>query len=222
MEGYHHCKDCDFKTELTVVFEQHINQHHGPKTESSEDISSDDSSKENYGYIIFYFEPNLSLKSFQHTSVCMETKVNSQNVSSLEESATCSSDFKQTEEVHLYYCPKCTYKCKVKSNLTRHIRVLHSHRWYACDKCPFKSKWQANLKVHINTIHVDEHEGKWYKCQKCQFRTRTKATLTSHINSLHVDVKWYKCKECSHKTKHKILLQRHVLVKHRYLNKRNI
>ncbi|XP_063930331.1 B-cell lymphoma 6 protein homolog [Zophobas morio] len=174
MEAYHHCKDCDFKTELTVVFEQHINQHHDPKRESSEDISSEDSSKENYGCAKYYFEPNLSLKSFQNSSVCTETKESSQSVSSLEESATCSSDFKQTEEVHWYYCHKCTYKCKVKKTLTRHIDVLHSHRWYACDKCPFKTKWKGNLTVHINTIHLDEYEGKWYKCQKCQFKTRTK------------------------------------------------
>ncbi|KAJ3651330.1 hypothetical protein Zmor_017379 [Zophobas morio] len=222
MEAYHHCKDCDFKTELTVLFGQHINQHYDPKRESSEDISSEDSSKENYGCAKYYFEPNLSLKSFQNSAVCTETKESSQSVSSLEESATCSSDFKQTEEGHWYYCHKCTYKCKVKNTLTRHIEVLHLHRWYACDKCPFKTKWKGNLTVHINTMHLDEHEGKWYKCQKCQFKTRTKGNLKSHINNVHVNVKWYTCNECFHKTKHKTLLQRHVLVKHKYLNKRNI
>ena len=67
---------CDFKTNLTLVFKQHINTHDGPKRESSEETSSEesfseessseDSSIENYGCAKYYFEPNLSLKSFQH------------------------------------------------------------------------------------------------------------------------------------------------------------
>ncbi|KAJ3651334.1 hypothetical protein Zmor_017383 [Zophobas morio] len=175
MKAYH-CEDCDFKTELQFVLKQHINKHHGPQRESSEETSSDetsseDSSKENYGCAKYYFEPNLSLKLFQHTSACTETKEKPQSVNSLKESATYSSDIKQTDEI-LYYCDKCLYKCKIKSNLIRHIRVFHSHRGYACDKCPFKTRYKSTLKIHINRIHLDEQAVECYKCQKCPFRPK--------------------------------------------------
>ena len=41
IEAYY-CKDCDFRTELTVLFKQHIDKYHGPKRESIDDVSSED------------------------------------------------------------------------------------------------------------------------------------------------------------------------------------
>ena len=131
------------------MFKQHINEHDGPKRESSEETSSEDSSKENCVGGKYCFEPNLSLRSFQHTSVCTETKENSQSVSSLEESATCSSDFKQTAEAHWYYCAECSYKSKIKNYLKLHIENSHSNKRFACDKCSYKSRRKADLKIHI-------------------------------------------------------------------------
>ncbi|XP_063930360.1 zinc finger protein 142-like [Zophobas morio] len=205
MEAYH-CKDCDFKTEVTLVFEQHINEHHGPSRESrketpseetsSEETSSEDSSIENYVGATYCFEPNLLLKSVQHTYISTGTEENLQSVSSLKESATYNSDFKQTDEIPLYYCAECSYRSKLQESLKYHIEISHTKKQYACDKCPYKN----------------EQEGEWHKCQKCQFKSRAKWNLRQHINDIHLndeDVKWFKCNKCDFKTKRGTTLKTH-------------
>ncbi|KAJ3651345.1 hypothetical protein Zmor_017394 [Zophobas morio] len=182
METYH-CKDCDFKTEVPLVFEQHISKHHGPKRESSEETSSEDF--RHYGGIKYYFEPNLSLKSSQHTSACTETKENLPSVSSLKESATYNSDFEQTDEM-LHSCAECPFKCKFKKYLNRHIKVFHSHKLYTCDKCRFKSRWEGNLKRHINNIHLNDND-KWHRCSQCPFKSKFEATIKRHAMVHHLD-----------------------------------
>ncbi|XP_063930357.1 zinc finger protein 462-like [Zophobas morio] len=209
MEAYH-CKDCDFKTEVTLVFEQHINEHHGPKRESreetsseestceetsSDETSSEDSSIENYVGARYCFEPNLSLKSFEDTSASTGTEENLQSVSSLKESATHNSDFKQTDEIPLYKCAKCSYRSELKESLKHHIENSHASK----------------------QIHLDEQEAEWHKCQKCQFKSRAKGDLRQHINYIHLndeDVKWFKCNKCDFKTKRGTALKSHVIVKH--------
>ena len=184
----YHCKDCDFKTEETLVFEQHINENHSPKRESrektsSEETSSEGSNIENYVGATYCFEPNLSLKSFQHTSACTGTKENLQSVSYLKESTTHNSDFKQTDETPLYYCAECSYNTKRKKSLKHHTKKMHPIKRYACDKCPYKCKRKLDLQGHIKRKHLG---GERYKCQKCSFKTKAKAYLRQHINYIHL------------------------------------
>ncbi|KAJ3651359.1 hypothetical protein Zmor_017408 [Zophobas morio] len=221
MEAYH-CKDCDFKTEVTLVFEQHISEHHGPSRESREETpseetssyaaSSEDSSIGNYVGATYCFEPNLSLKSVQHTSASTGTEENLQSVSSLKESATYNSDFKQTDEIPLYYCAECSYRSKLKESLKYHIEISHAKKQYACDKCPYKSKHKFYLKAHINNIHLNDEDAKWFRCNKCDFKTKRGTTLKTHVIVKHLDdseIKWYECGSCSYKSKTKTNLRKH-------------
>ncbi|XP_063930355.1 zinc finger protein 711-like [Zophobas morio] len=196
MEAYH-CKDCDFKTEVTLVFEQHINEHHGPSRESreetsseetsseetcSDETSSEDSSVENSVGPKYYFEPNLSLKSFEDTSASTGTEENLQNVSPLKESATYNSDFKQTDETPWYYCAECSFKTKLDEDLKHHTENSHGNKrnhldeqeveWHKCQQCSFKAKGKYNLRKHINNVHLNDEDVKWYQCNQCDYRTK--------------------------------------------------
>ncbi|KAJ3651332.1 hypothetical protein Zmor_017381 [Zophobas morio] len=212
IEAYY-CKDCDFKTQLTILFKQH-----GLKRESRKDISDPDFLIQNYVCKQCDFETNLSLKWLQHTSVCTKTKQNLQSVSSLKESATHSSDFKQTDEIHWYYCPECPYKGKLKRNLKRHIQGCHLPKRYGCDKCSFKCTRKENLKHHIN-LHLNNEDAKWYKCNQCSFQTKHPGFIKSHVIFKHLDdsdanIKWYQCQNCSYRTKQANHLGRHLIYTH--------
>ncbi|XP_063929914.1 RE1-silencing transcription factor-like [Zophobas morio] len=214
----YYCKDCDFKTELTILFKQHINEDHGLKRKFRKDLSSEDFCIRSYLCEKCNFETNFSLKWFDHTSVCTGTKENLQNVSFVKENVIYSFDSEQTDKTRWYYCTECSYKSKVKRNFKRHIiRNHNSNKRYACDKCPYKTKDKSNLKRHINLRHVDEQKGEWHNCQNCPFKTKLKSSLSRHIKNLHLNnknVRWYECNECSFKTKRKENLNIHVTVKH--------
>ena len=54
------CKDCDFKTELTVLFKEHIGNYHGIKREFKDDVLKEDFRIQNYVCEKCNFETNLS------------------------------------------------------------------------------------------------------------------------------------------------------------------
>ena len=131
------CKDCNFKTELTVLFKERVGKYHGIKRESRDDLLSEDFRIQNYVCEKCNFETTLSLKYLQHTSACTENKQNYQIVTSPTQNDTYSTDFKRTEETHWYSCAQCSHKAKFKSILQVHMRKHDLSKEHACGKRPF-------------------------------------------------------------------------------------
>ncbi|KAJ3640400.1 hypothetical protein Zmor_016690 [Zophobas morio] len=202
------CKDCDFKTELTILFKQHINKNHSFKSESRDDLSIEDFSVRNYVCEKCDLETNLSLKWLQHTSECTGKKENLQSMSSVKENTTHKG---------WYYCALCSYTSRDNGNFKRHLRKHALNKQYACDKCPFKTKWKGNLSIHIKRTHLDERDVEWHKCEKCPYKTTKKSHVTRHITNVHLkeeEGKWYQCNECPYKSRMKSNLKIHVISKH--------
>ena len=64
------CKDCNFKTDLSILFKQHVKNYHGRRKQNHEvTIKS---------YICgkCSFETYFAMKWFQHTIRCMKNKEN--------------------------------------------------------------------------------------------------------------------------------------------------
>ncbi|KAJ3648887.1 hypothetical protein Zmor_020656 [Zophobas morio] len=208
----YYCKDCDFKTKLTVLFKQHIHKYHSFKRESADSLLNEDFRIQYYVCEKCNFETNLSLKWIQHTSKCTGKKENLQIVPSPKENVTHNSDFKQTSEIRWYYCAKCSYKDNFKHYFNRHIRSHDSEKLYACDKCPYKSKYKSNLKMHISTLHQNDENLKWYKCNECPLKTKYRPNLKRHVIEQHLaneNIKLYECEVCPFKTKRKNHLSQH-------------
>ncbi|XP_063927065.1 zinc finger protein 142-like isoform X2 [Zophobas morio] len=196
-----YCKDCDFKTELTILFKQHINKNHGVKVESRDDLSSQDFVIQNYVCKKCSFETNLSLKWLQHTSECTGKKENLQSVSYLQDG------------ICWHCCTDCNFKAKVQSHVRDHIKRCHWSKAYACEKCPFKSRYKTSLRKHVNGVHLDEQDGVWYRCIECPFKTRYKVNLKNHAIAKHTaqeEIKWYECDLCPLKTRKKYTLREHI------------
>ena len=209
----YYCKDCDFKTDLTILFKQHINKHHGLKSESREDLSIEDFTIQNYVCEKCAFETNSLIKKLQHTSTCTERKEN--RLSSSSQNVT----YKKNGE--WYKCKKCNYKTKFKSRLKKHVYYVHSRaediQWHECTECPFKSKYKVSLRRHFSVKHADKEKIKWYECEKCPYKTKHHSNFSYHVISTHVseeEVQWYECANCSYKSKSKQYLIRHISGRH--------
>ena len=115
---FYHCTVCDFKTELTILFKQHIAKYHDLKTEFSEDFHI-----QNYVCEKCNFETNFSLKWFQHVSTCKDKIV------------------LEAHNSEVYTCEKCPFKTTVKNGLKRHTGAVHLKediaKQYKCKECEF-------------------------------------------------------------------------------------
>ena len=60
LKNVHSCKLCDFKTELTALFKEHIGKYHGIQRELKDDLLSEDFRIQNYVCEKCNFETNLS------------------------------------------------------------------------------------------------------------------------------------------------------------------
>ncbi|XP_063929928.1 zinc finger protein 711-like [Zophobas morio] len=211
------CKDCKFKTKLTLQFKKHINKHHGINKESRKGSSSNDFRIRTYVCNKCNFETNLSLKKIQHSSECTRKKQNLQSVSFPNESGTFNSDFKQINKIRWHNCAECTYQGKCKNNALHHVADCHLSKRYACEKCPFKCRWKSTFRVHLNQKHLAEEHVEWYKCDKYPFKAKNRTYLNRHTKDKYLkdeDVKWYNCNECPYRTKYKSSLKTHVIAKH--------
>ncbi|XP_063927294.1 putative zinc finger protein 66 [Zophobas morio] len=183
IESYY-CKDCDFQTELTILFKQHINKYHGLKRG---DLSSEDFSIQNYVCEKCHFQTNFLFKWLQHSSTCVETKVNLQNLSKR------------------YACSDCPFRSHYSSCLREHSRLFHLGDEHKCEKCIFKTGSKSVLKKHVHNNDVE-----WCKCDECSFKTKCKRYLTFHGIYRHLNLIQYKCEQCPFKTKRKADLELHL------------
>ena len=99
----YYCKNCDFKTELTVFFKEHIDKYHGLKRESTDYLLSEDFHIQTYVCEKCSFETNFSLKWLQHTSACTGEKKKFQSVTSPKLDDTYSFTIRQIGDIRWYY-----------------------------------------------------------------------------------------------------------------------
>ena len=135
-------------------------------------------------------------------------------------------------------CEECTYSCKSKSSLYKHINAIHKELRIPCKKCDyeatqsyhlmqhFKSKhegvrffcnqcsFQATRKAYVKKHVKSAHEGVRYSCTKCIFTARTENSLRDHRKAVHEGIV-YNCSVCPYKSAKKSNLKRHVETKHK-------
>ena len=204
----YYCKDCDFKTELTIEFKQHINKYHSVKKESR-----DFSVREKCD-----FETNLSLKWLLETSPYTRDSNQIDKVCSYKSKLENHLD---NQEEKWYKCDQCHFKTRAKTSLKSHINSFHLDeeyvKWYECNQCPFKTKHKNSLKLHVVAKHQNQEKIKWYACENCAFKTKRITQLKMHVLGLHLDekvVKWHESEECPFKAKLRRNLKRHVRIHH--------
>ncbi|XP_063927276.1 RE1-silencing transcription factor-like [Zophobas morio] len=179
----YHCKDCDFQTELTLLFKQHIKEHHGIKHENDDLILQYNNQK--YVCRKCGFETYFSLKWLLHMRECPQIKVQPNSKQHLVEDQIkrhIKTRHLDDLDAKLYECQQCPYKTRDCSNLRRHVKSHHlnakSITWYKCTECSFKTKHEGVFQKHVKARHSNQHgDIKWYNCEKCQYKTEYRQSI---------------------------------------------
>ena len=160
------CKDCNFQTDLTLVFSRHVQLHSEP--------SNQNPVIRQYFCENCSFDTHFAMKWLQHTLDCLKIP-----------------KIVQSDKIK-HFCDKCPYKARYKVHLQRHVNARHLDEgavtWYKCEKCSYKAKQKGNLKIHQIARHLDEQNIKWYQCEQCTYKAKQKKKhLKNHtVRKVHL------------------------------------
>jgi hypothetical protein len=80
-----------------------------------------------------------------------------------------------------FICQECDYKCNVKNNLERHIKIVHLKiKDFQCQECEYKCSIKSHLKTHVIQVHLKIKD---FKCPKCDYKCANNGNLQRHIRS---------------------------------------
>ena len=106
-----------------------------------------------------------------------------------------------------FKCTECDHKCSAKSDLQRHIELVHRKIKHECKDCDYKSSTNDNLQKHINLVHLKIKD---YECNECDFKSYKKFQVQIHINAVHLKIKSFECDDCDHTCSAKRDLEMHI------------
>jgi hypothetical protein len=164
------CKECNFETDLIIIFNEHIQEHHRKRI----DEPKNDLAVKSYICRECSFETYSTLVWIKHSnSLCLKTKEEFEKVTFGKE----AKFHLFTEDIQWF---KCNYKTNRRYILKRHDRMKHTLNeetsWFRCEQCAYKTKLKCALRRHM-TIHKSDEETKWFDCFNCEYRTRRKGNL---------------------------------------------
>jgi hypothetical protein len=176
LEKYY-CKECQFETDLMVIFNQHIREHRRRNIDRVQDQPKSNVEIKSYICQKCSLETYSILLWIKHLdSSCFVNKVS--NVSRLYKR-------KLFDDIICFKCDHCSFKTEVLQYLDKHVERLHTHlmvRWFQCEACDFKTKYRGSLKIHVNTRHKSDEEANWFYCFNCEYKTRRKKnSKTTHV-----------------------------------------
>ncbi|KAF7388399.1 hypothetical protein HZH68_012341 [Vespula germanica] len=132
---------------------------------------------------------------------------------------TCNRTFKRKNSLnkHLLYacgqyprfkCPYCWYRCKLRSNVYRHVRTSHKKREvYATDVIKnqvYRARMSTTRRNYRNP------KGKKFQCPKCPSAFVQKGSLTAHLNYECGQAPRFQCPYCTYRSKQRCTVYRHV------------
>ena len=85
-------------------------------------------------------------------------------------------------------CVHCEYSTNFKSNLRKHIRIMHKReKKHLCDLCNLRFEFPNELKNHCEKVHEEIKDYK-FSCDFCVKVFKYKSQLTTHKEYNHTIV----------------------------------
>jgi len=107
-------------------------------------------------------------------------------------------------------CDECEKMFSTIRRLNRHKKAVHVLKSFKCDQCKYRCKLNSDLRKHIDNVHNDVRDV-LYKCDLCDYQGRS-SDLRKHKESIHENKKTWFCKACPFSTYHKQNFLRHMRV----------
>nr|XP_017025772.1 zinc finger protein 525-like isoform X1 [Drosophila kikkawai] len=104
-----------------------------------------------------------------------------------------------------FKCPHCPKRCRLKCNLTKHIKLHSKERPFRCDHCQKTFKDSSVLQKHIR-IHTGERP---FKCTQCPKAFSYSGSLRDHMLG-HTGERPHQCPHCSSSFRWQKLLKTHL------------
>lgn len=221
----YNCDKCVYKTNDNGNFHRHVSTHSLNKP----------------------FECDICCKSFTNTK-----NLNSHKIIHSEEKqyscTICNSDFKRKSGLNNHIkthsgnnkqeCPECN---KHVTNLTKHVKNVHSKETYKCATCNLILKNEKSYKNHLKVIHSEQprvdcivddcdkyffdiskrnshvrevHKISIYNCSFCDEKFDKTANLNEHLNKEHYTKPILTCDLCNLELDTQERLNEHVYYKH--------
>ncbi|KAJ3652819.1 hypothetical protein Zmor_018752 [Zophobas morio] len=210
------CKNCNFQTQLTLLFKQHVEHNHNTKKDNQIN-KSNEFIIHNYICEKCKFETHFSMKWLQHFEECLEGEKNTQVTNNHDQCESLLKRYLLAENINDVEIIREKSSNRTKHNFSVPYRTTKKSKRFECNQCPFKTKYNYSLKLHINCFHLDDQDAQWYQCSACPYKTKHSSCINRHIDALHLDeaeIKWYKCEKCQFKTKRSNYLKTHINALH--------
>lgn len=115
---------------------------------------------------------------------------------------------KSHSDSHANSCQQCDKTFNSKSNLERHVKVMHLKEGkLMCKLCPFSSYYSNTLKDHIERVHKGKKKTN-FTCQHCNKTFGRKMTYQEHMDR-HDGRYRYSCEKCGKKFRNKARCKKH-------------
>ncbi|KAA0186573.1 hypothetical protein HAZT_HAZT004258, partial [Hyalella azteca] len=112
----------------------------------------------------------------------------------------------ESQDVHSYQCPCCSYTTLDKDDLDVHACAEHPDGVFSCKDCTFTTDRWGKYSRHINKHVIAD---KTFSCSYCSYRTKTKGSYDSHMRT-HTGEKPYACSYCPYRSSQRVHLKIHV------------
>ena len=89
---------------------------------------------------------------------------------------------KKKNRMYPYTCTICESQFTLRSNLKKHISLIHEGKTYQCPICDLKYTSRYNLRTHMSSIHKGE---KPFQCTLCDFACTRQYNLNHHVSRVH-------------------------------------
>ena len=201
----HPCQECDLKFATESKLERHVNECHLQIKEF--ECKDCDKSFARKDKLADHVEAVHQKKQKYLCSKCGKGFYHKFNMT--RHVITCKKRGKKKEPRE---CPECDRVFTFKSELKRHIEVVHlkikSHK---CDQCSKGFSQKCMLDDHINAVHLKKRE---HQCQDCGSSFARLSQLNRHISAVHLLEKTHECPECDKSFARRDRLKSHVMAVH--------
>ena len=201
----HPCKECDLKFATESKLERHVNECHLQIKEfECKDCEKSFARKDK---LADHVEAVHQKKQKYLCSKCGKGFYHKFNMT--RHVITCKKRGKKKEPRE---CPECDREFTFKSELKRHIEVVHLKvKRHKCEKCGKGFSQKCMLEDHVNAVHLKKRE---HQCQDCGNSFARLSQLNRHVSAVHLLEKQHECPECDKSFARRDRLKTHVMAVH--------
>ncbi|XP_066542172.1 zinc finger protein 142 [Hoplias malabaricus] len=207
-EKLHRCHMCDYSAVESNTLRRHLLSVHGHQGEddSATDLYTCPTCKKSFGQ-------SQTLKGHMKTHLKTD---DGQPLPCLQKGCTFQCKEKKMLQRHLLNVHSikatecrhhaCTALFRSKEDMETHFRT---HQAFHCTQCDFTCSNKSRFQQHKRQGHAGDTQ---LNCAFCPFTTFNPVEFDQHVGHLHANEKTHQCQECNFVTAHKRVLKRHMLL----------